>query len=740
MNKYAYTIFALFFTILLFSKDTVQDGDKINYQNGIYAGKVVQIGTRYWLDGKTDIKDGITDLSVTKPSGFKLPDKKDLEVLLQYTLNESDPENFLREKLSISQTERYLMSSTKVHETITDGSDINAWKFYGLDLKKMNIVEIPTFAVIHDWSGYKKSEYSARLLVNIAPISIVYNGIGGKEREFECNLPDADSYIWRVEDKEYEGKKIKHKFSSTGKYTVSLAVVSNDYQEDYKKEIVIKNSFGSYENFTSIDVKNIVSKDLNFTCSYPEYNVYGYTKLQTAPLICSDKGKIYILSTDENKVLTLIETDINGELVSKKELCKGYPGNLSVKEDTIAYLAKTGTDKAEFKYLNKIGNDVVIMDNIGKQESNSRGTCNSGKGMIFRNQDGKMVFGTEAMFEPFAFGRVELFSVNDGWISIFPHTNNFNASNMEIGKYVGENNNSHSGEMCLYFNDDASKSNLIYGWGASHSMDLRSVYDDEYIASVTLGDVYPCDFRFFLIDTVKQKFISSDIFAANKFKDGLIGYSKDGKEYYGVAGGPGNMAAVLGEVMVVDDGEYGFTYSIKTGEYENSHISKNGILKSTVNELGLMIIDRSYSVLLRKKIREGNDVQFLHSAKYGKNILLAWKTVDKSEYKMALIDKEGNILQKEFILPENVYFNHSDGFDVLSNGAIAWTAAKNDIKKEGRLKLFILKTPFKSDIENNEEDKETEQVKEEIRQDNKEENNPNDNVRPLRNFFKQQRR
>ena len=104
-----------------------------------------------------------------------------------------------------------------------------------------------------------------------------------------------------------------------------------------------------------------------------------------------------------------------------------------------------------------------------------------------------------------------------------------------------------------------------------------------------------------------------------------------------------------------------------------------------------MVIDRSCSVLLRKKIRAGNDIEFLNSAKYGRNILLAWKTVDKNEYKMCLIDKAGNVLQNEFVLPENIYFNPSDGFDVLSNGNIAWTAVKNSIRKDGNLNLFILK-------------------------------------------------
>lgn len=620
-------LFALFLFVLvncLYSIENIKTDNEIYQINGDYAGKVSLIGSRYWLDGKTDITDGIEALSATIPPGFKLPNKKDLEILLAAALTETDPEKYIRNKLKIDQIERYLMSSDKVYPDKKNGSDIEAWKFYGLDLNKMSVEEIATYAIVHEWYGSKKSEYSARFVANIDPITLVYNGIGGTIREFESNLPGVMSYKWRIDNKEYNDRKIKHNFKNTGVYDIKLVIVSDSGEEEYSKKVKINKLFGSYENYTSIDVNNIVVKDLDFVCAYPEYNRYGYAKLQVAPLICSDSGRIFILFADTNKDLTLIETDLNGEVESKQILHNGFPGALSFKGDTIAYLTKIGRDRADLRFVDKKGNDVVIMDNDAIYDSNGMGTVNSGRGLIFRDESGKMAFGTEAMYEPFAFGRVELFGISEGWISIFPHTNNLNASNITIGEHNGDKGNCHSSEICIMFNDDASENNLIYGWGASHSMDLRSVYDGDYIASVTLGDVYPCDFKLFIIDPSNKKLLSSDLFGKNKYEDAFMGYGKDGKELYGVAGGPGGMSAKLGELMVVGDGKYGFVYSIRTGEFPNGHLSGNGALKSKINELGFMVLDRTCSVLMRKKVREGNDVEYLNAAKYGRNILLAW--------------------------------------------------------------------------------------------------------------------
>lgn len=183
--------------------------------------------------------------------------------------------------------------------------------------------------------------------------------------------------------------------------------------------------------------------------------------------------------------------------------------------------------------LNEPEKNVVIMDN-GEQTEDSRGLSNSGKGLVFWDK-GTMIFGTEAMFDPVTLGRGNLLFAFDAWIASFTYGNNFAASGKKVGEYQLGKQNSHWGEIVLRFPADSdAKTRLISAWGVSHSMDLRTVYDGEYLAHISIGNVYPADFKFVVFGRDGKKISATELFAKNAFPDALMGKDKHGKPLYGV--------------------------------------------------------------------------------------------------------------------------------------------------------------------------------------------------------------
>ena len=121
--------------------------------------------------------------------------------------------------------------------------------------------------------------------------------------------------------------------------------------------------------------------------------------------------------------------------------------------------------------------------------------------------------------------------------------------------------------------------------------------------------------------------------------------------------GPPGVAARLGDLVQVGPDRYMLTYAIRPGQYPNSYTAAGGSFSTQLDELALLVLDREGHILQRTKLRSGSDVEFLHTARYGGNVLLAWKSKGKAAYWMMLVDpagrhhpgtdpaRKGNILQ-----------------------------------------------------------------------------------------------
>lgn len=426
--------------------------------------------------------------------------------------------------------------------------------------------------------------------------------------------------------------------------------------------------------------------------SYPSYNPYGYDTLPAAPLTVLPDGSLAVLAADNEGNLLLIRVDPKGGAVKVSELQKdSWPGAIATDGRRIAYVAKTGNHRVDFRFVGKTGRDTVIMDNQGDNPGD-RGVRNSGKGLIFRRATGELEFGTEAMYAPFIFGRVELYFLQDRWITSFPHTNNFNASDRTPGEYKGDKENYHCGECILSFcGPDGGQPKLLKGWGASHSMDLRALAAKDVYIHVSVGDVYPSDFRFYSWDSKGEKIAEVDLFGSKRFPDTQIGRNLKNEEVFGVAGGPPGVAARLGDLVQVGPDGYMLTYAMRPGQYPNSYTAAGGSFSTQPDELALLVLDREGHILQRTKLRSGSDVEFLHTARYGGNVLLAWKSKGKAAYWMMLVDPAGGIIQGPTRLAREIFFNASDGFCTLPDGGVAWSAAGfGAARKAGELVVFTL--------------------------------------------------
>jgi PKD repeat protein len=673
--------------------------------NGTVAGTMKVIGTHVWLDtGGTLTKAWASEPPECSIPGWKLPSKEELETMLTAAKADSNVEQYLKDNFQIGAGERFLMTRTKVHPDITDESKSGAWEFYGYEIKAGQFKEIETYGVIHQWSGYKKTDMSARYIMDIPLID--YDENEGTTIQFHCPVPNVSNYQWSFGDSlSSDEKSPLHIYSNTGNYKVALTITGMDgEQETATLKMDIREPFGNDKAY-QLDPAMIRMTETENSILYP-YSPFGYHHLNTANVTALDDGGfavMYTLESGKTQIAFYSNDCTPSGMVDLAE--KGVTAGIASHGDKIAYLYKIGKNRLDFRVLGDDEHPVVIMDN-GEEKPDTVGFSNTGKGLVFMTK-GKLPFGSEAMFDPVTLGRGNLIYASGKWIASFTHANNFAASSTEIGKYVRKDSVSHWAEYVVSFEESNLKPQLFTCWGVSHCMDLRTVYDGEYIANLSIGDAFPVDFQLAIYTPQGKTISSTSLFGKYRYPDAIMGKDKDGKNLYGVAGGPEGVSASLGELLPASRGEYLLTYRIKPGKYQNKDIGATGYLTTAIDELGVLRLDKDGHILFRRKLVPGNNVDFLKTARFGKNFLIAWKETSGKEsdgkkskkketevpvYKMMTIDGEGNILDGPVTLPEKIFFNASDPFVVLRNGDIVWTAAGYGAdNKKGKMLLFQLK-------------------------------------------------
>jgi hypothetical protein len=99
-------------------------------------------------------------------------------------------------------------------------------------------------------------------------------------------------------------------------------------------------------------------------------------------------------------------------------------------------------------------------------------------------------------------------------------------------------------------------------------------------------------------------------------------YTKtDTTRVYGIAGDAGGLSfGKLGELLAIQPGQYALTYAIEPGTFNSPNLqSLIGVAQVTSqpDELGLLVLNQQGTIMTRKKLRQGKDVEFLKPARYG---------------------------------------------------------------------------------------------------------------------------
>jgi hypothetical protein len=430
---------------------------------------------------------------------------------------------------------------------------------------------------------------------------------------------------------------------------------------------------GSTIDARSVNLSSIQVTDLQRVPKVPGIPWIGANP-HLAQITPHPDGGGYLLwtSTNNRAILTRIDASgTAGDVNTDEDLGPTVAtGALATNGQTIAYLLKSAPNKLEFRVRG--GATTVIMDN---NVTDGQPVVFSGRGLQFSTSS------LQAMYHPMDLHRGSVLFGGGKWFTSFDHYNNFKAH------LSPPQNDGHTGASILKFNADGSQPVVAMSWGASHSLDMRTIFDGERMINVHLGDAFPVDLEMVITDPQSgDPSARHALFYNSKFADTLIGNS-GGEPLHGIAGNAaGETAGKLGDLVQTGCGVYALTYTIEPKTFSNF---VHGTLTSTPDELGFLVLDKDGKVVSRAKVRSGSDIETLKSARWGKSaILVAWKTKGVNEYFMMLVDARGSILQDPQRLPGGVSFTSQDAFTMMKNGDVMWTTSTG-----GNLKMFRVPAP-----------------------------------------------
>jgi uncharacterized protein YkwD len=374
-----------------------------------------------------------------------------------------------------------------------------------------------------------------------------------------------------------------------------------------------------------------------------------------APMAANPGGGAHILwvrSTDKKAFLTQVDGAGNAVGADQDLGSAEVAGAVGSDGNKVAYMLKTGPDQLLFKVVG--GGQTLLVNN--KQPA---------------PWPGGNVFGNTAMLRPVDFRRQAVVPVNGGWFASFDHNNDFSTTATP---------DVHTGMSMVMLDGNGTAPKLGVPWGVSHALDILALNDGTNTINVTVGDGFPQDFRLHVLDQQGQPLLIGtenkvDLFAKNKF-------NVDGQVVDNVPGNSGGLSSgKLGGLSNIGGGQFALTYLIKP--------SGNPVppaLNAKINEVGMLIFDKQ-GTAQRVKIKDGTDVSYVRSARYGNNILVAWETT-AGKFFATVVSTQGTVVRAEQELVTGIVFSERDSFINLSNGDVMWSASVG-----GSLKVFRLPAP-----------------------------------------------
>ena len=262
---------------------------------------------------------------------------------------------------------------------------------------------------------------------------------------------------------------------------------------------------------------------------------------------------------------------------------------------------------------------------------------------------------------------------------IFAHYNHF-------GVKADGSNNDHTGSTFISLDEITGDDvKLGFSWGCSHSLNQANIWDGEKFITASLGDAYPMG----IVVTKCEGIVS------NGWTEPLTGKANrlDCSGSSGLISGqiPGNgwgdAAGRLGGLVILNDTDYAMVYSRRSSNVSFQNTPPP--IVNTINEIGVVVFNKSYIVKKNFSVADGSLNNLLHVARYGQNILIGYSisnctkgdgnfvcpsiTKDEKNF-LKLIDLNGNNLGELGLksLPG------PDDFEVLADGRVAWVTYEAD--------------------------------------------------------------
>lgn len=366
-----------------------------------------------------------------------------------------------------------------------------------------------------------------------------------------------------------------------------------------------------------------------------------------APLAVNPNGGAHILwirQTDNKAFLTQVDNAGNVVGTDQELGTASVAGSVGTDGTNVAYLLKTGDDQMAFRVLG--GGETLLVNN----------------GQPGPWPNAATTFGNQALLKPVDYRRQAVLAVGTNWFTSFDHSNNFGTAAAP---------DTHTGMSMVMLDSNGTNPKLGVPWGTSHSLDILALYDGTNILNVTVGDAFPMDFRLTVL-TPQGQIVGSaiDLFAKNKF-------NVNGQIVDNVPGNRGGLSS----------GKIGGLHAIGGGQFALSYLIKNTpTIPAKLNEIGMLIFDKQGNAT-RLNLKDGTDIRYVRSARYGADILVAWETT-AGKFFATVVDSQGTVVKAEQELVGGVIFSERDSFVNLPTGDIVWTASDN-----GKLKLFRLPKP-----------------------------------------------
>ena len=658
---------------------TIKVNDKYSPSNviidGVNYGKPFVIGDLIFLTKNVAIERGITELSNSCPTGYRLPTKTEYQKLLSSLGTKAN--SVLTDKSGFNfQSGSLYMTNDKVYST-TDGSDNDAWCFYGLAYSDSKY-EVKIINTFWDIDSMKAKCILDTKNVKLNVDGLDYDLLTDEKRTLTIDRTILKGLLWRLGNKISSVNKTEILNTERGCDILEIWGVALNNKALYECKIVYtRPKIGNSETGTFT-----ISKVSTLKNTFSSERVGSiYFERPQAPITPKSDGGYYLAyNNKKNNKLTVVEFDKTDKIITEKELgYKAFPLDIIETDFGFAIYARDAEDDDHsfiviytFDYT-KVA-ETTIMNN-GEQPKQSKNA------LIFYDSNGAPLFGIDNMFNPhngkLAYGRGKL-------NLIFAHYNNFN----------GEEG--HTGDTYYSFDLSGSTKTAKYAWSwqSSHSLIQSHIYNGKYFICVSLGDAYPEGINLSIIDISK----GGNSYDSTRKNYPNIGYITE-SEMFGVITGNhgGSSYGRLGGVLQFDS-VYVVVYSIK----KSSGDDRDGIFltKFSYEKDKIKFIKTEY--ILHGKAGKLINIR---CAKYGGRILITY-ILTKTDYGLDYVPSHQDLNEEMYYLVTDLNGKNilgpyksteqneaiSEDIRELKDGSLRWGYVdKNDV-----LKIVKVEAPTKS--------------------------------------------